>query len=93
MKNTISLKLPAHLHQWVEAQTTVSGFAEPSEFIQHLLMERRLLNAKEHIEKRLLKAIETDGFVDFEPSFFKELDLKLEKLAQTKHKKRHAVKS
>lgn len=92
MKSKLALNLPSHLQHWTEAQASARGFSTASEFIEHILMEKRQSEAKDQIERRLLEAIDQDDFFELTEARFQQLDKKLQTLVKTKPKKRHAFK-
>lgn len=92
MQSKLSLTLPPHLHHWADAQAVAHGFDTTSEFIQHMLMEKRQSEVKDQIEQRLLHAIEQDDYFELTEAHFSQLDKKLQILAKSKPKKRHALK-
>ncbi len=90
MKHKLALQLPAYLHDWAQAQASASGFENAGEFIQHILIEKRRLEARDRIEQKLLQAIEDDEEFELTDDHFDELEQKIKTLA--KKKNRHAVK-
>ncbi|HQR41785.1 MAG TPA: hypothetical protein PLX97_03855 [Gemmatales bacterium] len=92
MKSKLAIELNDNLRHWLETQTSVSGFSSASEYVEHLLMEKRRASMHELIEQRLLQALESNDSFELTEEHFAELDRKLQSVAKPGRKKKHVVK-
>lgn len=56
---TASIKLPEQLHQWVEMQAHLGGFADSNEYVEQVLRDERRRQNMESLETRLLESLES----------------------------------
>lgn len=56
---TASIKLPEQLHQWVEMQAHLGGFADSNEYVEQVLREERRRQSMDALEAKLLESLES----------------------------------
>jgi antitoxin ParD1/3/4 len=66
----LNISVLASQKSYLEQQALLAGFADPSDYLRQLIREDQQRKAREELEVLLLKAIESDKWIEGTPEYW-----------------------